>query len=263
MNEVASFYSAYSEGDRLRRDRTHSLERIVTMRTIEKYLAPGGATADIGAAEGAYSFELAERGQDVFALDITPKHVEVLRSRIASEGRVGVSCELGSALDIPRPEGSFDLVLCFGPYYHLRRKAERARCLAECVRIAKAGAYVAIAYINRGFAVPYYFRSGISLGPELTEKLDREDYTESFGFDPFLDVSFFSTPPLVEAEARAAGLEIAEHIAVDGIYAFMQKEIEALSEAQWRDLVEYHYAHCAERDCLGLSNHGLVVGRKA
>jgi ubiquinone/menaquinone biosynthesis C-methylase UbiE len=263
MRDVAGFYEGYSEGDRLTRSRVRSLEKIGTMACLEKYLVDGGKVADLGAGEGAYAFELAKRGQDVLALDITPKHVEAMAARVEAEKLKRIRPTLGDATDLSAlASETFDLVLLFGPYYHLRLKSERAKCLAECARVVKRGGIVAVAYINRGWAIPYYFKSGLPLSSEVIEALQREEYTETFGFDKFLDVAFFSTPRLVESELAISGLEVVEHVATDGPYAFLADEIDKLGEEDWKTIRDYHLSVYAEPESLGMSNHGLAIGRK-
>lgn len=59
------------------------------------------------------------------------------------------------------------------------------------------------------------------------------------------------------------GGRVADIGAGEGAYALLGGEVERMAEAEWRVLVDYHLATCAERDCLGMSNHGLAIGRKA
>lgn len=74
-------YSNYDEDIRLFSDRGHNVEYLTTMCYIQKFLKLGSTILEIGAGTGRYSIELAKMGYDVTAVDLTPKHVEVMNSK--------------------------------------------------------------------------------------------------------------------------------------------------------------------------------------
>jgi S-adenosylmethionine-dependent methyltransferase len=55
-----------------------------------------------------------------------------------------------NALDITQhvAEGSFDIVLCLGPLYHLLKPDERTRVIKNSIYAAKPGGYVILAYVS-------------------------------------------------------------------------------------------------------------------
>ena len=57
-------------------------------------------------------------------VDITPRHVEKAQAELAS---TGVTAEVGDARDLPVADASYDVVLLFGPLYHLVERADRLR----------------------------------------------------------------------------------------------------------------------------------------
>ena len=80
------------------------------MRYIQKFLKPGAKILEIGAATGRYSITLAKMGYDVTAVDLTPKNVEVMKSK--SKRLKNFNCMVGDALDLSMFEDkTFDMVL--------------------------------------------------------------------------------------------------------------------------------------------------------
>ena len=118
---IINKYTEYDEDTRLVSDRGHNLEYLTTMRYIQKFLKPGAKILEIGAATGRYSITLAKMGYDVTAVDLTPKNVEVMKSK--SKRLKNFNCMVGDALDLSMFEDkTFDMVLNLGPMYHLFNK---------------------------------------------------------------------------------------------------------------------------------------------
>ncbi len=73
IHDIQQFYdspeSIAHEADRLFR---HQLERDITLRYFETYLPDAGRILEIGAATGAYTLWLAQRGYHVTAVDLSP-----------------------------------------------------------------------------------------------------------------------------------------------------------------------------------------------
>ena len=120
---IINKYTEYNEDERLVSDRGHNLEYLTTMRYIQKFLKPGAKILEIGAATGRYSITLAKMGYDVTAVDLTPKNVEVMKSK--SKRLKNFNCMVGDALDLSMlKDKTFDMVLNLGPMYHLFNKKD-------------------------------------------------------------------------------------------------------------------------------------------
>ena len=162
-------YSNCDEDTRLTSDRAHNLEYLTTMRYIQKFLIPDAKILEIGAGTGRYSIALAKMGYDVTAVDLTPKHVETMKCKA---GKIkNFHCQLADALDLNMfKDGSFDMVLNFGPMYHLFNKKDKNQAISETLRVAKKNAicmfaYIPCATIAAGFglrrqAFAHFLRSG-------------------------------------------------------------------------------------------------------
>jgi SAM-dependent methyltransferase len=87
---------------------------------LVRRLGPGrGRRAlDLGCGEGRHTIFLAGRGFQVTAVDLEP--LALARAR-AEARRAGITARFvpGNALDLPFPDGSFDLVLDYGCFHHV------------------------------------------------------------------------------------------------------------------------------------------------
>ena len=136
---IINKYTEYDEDTRLVSDRGHNLEYLTTMRYIQKFLKPGAKILEIGAATGRYSITLARMGYDVTAVDLTPKNVEIMKSK--SKRLKNFECMVGDALDLSMlKDKTFDMVLNLGPMYHLFNKKDKNKAVSETLRVAKRGA---------------------------------------------------------------------------------------------------------------------------
>jgi precorrin-6B methylase 2 len=102
-------------------------------------LEPGMAVADIGAGSGYYSWRMAERvgpGGTVYAVDVQPEMIELLRRQMKRRGAANVKAILGAAADPRLPAASLDLALMVDVYHELEYPYEM---LAAVTRALKPG----------------------------------------------------------------------------------------------------------------------------
>lgn len=262
MKSLISYYQDYDEDNRLCRSKSRQLEFLMTIEALAPYFKKKSSIADIGAGTGKYSFYFSQKGHEVTAVDIVPKHIKMMRKRKKENGDQLIKVHEGDARKLSfLPDATFDLVLCMGPFYHLRKIEDRYQCLNECKRIAKPGGVIAISYINKFFTIFGCLKCQVPLGKSLNSVLD-ENFKFKSKADQFLDVSFFCSPENIEKQVKGTGLKILDHIGLDGPFNLITKEIEQMNKAQFLNLYQYHRLTCREKSILGYSNHGLVVCRK-
>jgi SAM-dependent methyltransferase len=103
---------------------------------------------EIGLGYGTVSQLLAERGIDYHGLDIAPGPVEVVRHRLTelgendSEARV----QVGSVLEIPYPDESFDHLVTIGCLHHT---GDIPQGVAEVERVLRPGGRAVVMLYNR------------------------------------------------------------------------------------------------------------------
>lgn len=100
--------------------------------------APGERAVDVGAGTGLLTLGLAERGLDVWAVDIAPSMCEYLRAKAASAGFENVEVAVGSAVSLPLVDEWADLVVSNYCFHHLSAE-EKVRALREAWRVLRPG----------------------------------------------------------------------------------------------------------------------------
>ena len=118
MDKLVEHYNKFNEDKRLK-SRHGQVEFRITMKYIHEYLEKLGKNAkilDVGAATGAYSIPLAEEDYEVHAIELVKHNVQRLRAKSDK-----VHALQGNALKLSKKyeKEYFDLVLIFGPMYHL------------------------------------------------------------------------------------------------------------------------------------------------
>jgi cyclopropane fatty-acyl-phospholipid synthase-like methyltransferase len=260
---IEQHYRAVSEGARLQRSRARKLEFDTTLHFLDKHLSPRATLLELGAGHGAYSLHFARRGHRVVATDLVASNVQTMLDQVEQEGLGTIQVRQADATRLEAlSDWDFQGVLCLGPYYHLRTRELRRRCLLECRRVVHDRGVVAVSYINRAFAVGLLLKNAITLTRDQYESLQKLDDTRTDYPDEFFNIAHFTTPEAVEAEVRSCGFEIVEHAATDGVYEYFAEKFEALSEEAYLDFFGYHLKTCTQPSQLGGSNHGLVILKK-
>lgn len=79
----------------------------------------GKEVLEIGLGEGSESEQIIRRGGNWSGLDLTPESVSRVRTRLLVRGLPYRALKEGSALEIPFPENSFDIVFSHGVLHHV------------------------------------------------------------------------------------------------------------------------------------------------
>ena len=202
FNKVRHYYSHFDEKNRLRNDNSGKLEYLMTMQILEKYLpavnarekvgADAGASEnisilDLGGGAGVYSFPLAKAGYQVTLADLS-EDLLALAKKLKEEDGVKnlVACNLVNATDLSQyKDEQFDVVLLFGPLYHLLENDERQKCVAEINRVLKPHGKVFASFIP-------YLSGSISLVSRFCwspEQVSVETLKEAFNSGKFNNLS--------------------------------------------------------------------------
>ena len=112
------------------------------------YIKKGYKILDVGAGTGAYSKALTDEGYDVTAVELVKHNLKYIEN-------LGIECYQVNAIDLSRfKDNSFDMVLLFGPMYHLLTMEEKVKALEEAKRVSKK--YIFISYCMNEFALIYH-----------------------------------------------------------------------------------------------------------
>ncbi len=166
--KIREFYnSTRMEEDRLEQG-VFKLEKLRSQAIIQRYLIPGGMTiADIGGATGTYSFWLQREGYSVHLLDSAEAHVEMARQTGKHLKKPLDSVTFGDARSLPYADEKFDLVMVFGPLYHLQDQKDRVQTLKEARRVLKPGGIILASTITRYASLLDGFWRSLILDPDL------------------------------------------------------------------------------------------------
>ena len=171
FEKVKNYYKNFDEKNRLRNDNSGKFEFLMTMRILEKELptvqgaenpecavANGAAGAnsvdgvsilDLGGGAGVYSFPLAKKGFKVTLADLSETLLAQANKQKKEDAVQNlIACDQVNATDLScYKDQFFDVVLLFGPLYHLTEKVEREKCISEVSRVLKKGGKVFASFI--------------------------------------------------------------------------------------------------------------------
>lgn len=128
--------------------------------------------ADVGAGSGYFSFRMAELVPDgkVFAVDISPQMLGIVRAKMASKKVTNVEPVLSTIKDIKLPPDSIDCVLIVDAYHEFSHPREMAQSIFNALR--EKGRLILIEYRLEDPSVP------IKLLHKMTQKQAIEEISQ-------------------------------------------------------------------------------------
>ena len=256
MTEIEKYYNKFNEEKRLN-SRHGQVEFITSMKYIHKYLGEDKSKKilDIGAGTGRYSVALAEEGYDVTAVELVKYNLGILKQKNSS-----VKAYQGNALKLSRfPDNEFDIVLLFGPMYHLFSFEDKVKALSEAKRVAKEGGVILVAYCMNEYSVlTYGFKENHILECIEQGKLS-EDFRVQTGVEDLYDYVRLED---IESYNQAAGLQRVQIISADGPADYMRTILNAMDEKTFETFIEYHLSTCERMELMGACAHTVDILRK-
>ena len=252
IEQIQKTYEIFNEDKRLNRSKAARVEFITNVKYIEKYLKSGDRILDIGAGAGEYSFYFSEKGHRVSALELTDANIKAFKAKLRDNDNIDL--KQGNAVDLSTyDDKSFDVVLLFGPLYHLHSEADRQRCISEAKRVCKDDGMIFFSFIGNDMVI-------------LTELDYNKDYLTGNTYDhnsfkvedfPFV----FFTVDACRKMLTDGGISIKHTVASDGISELMEDRINSLDDESYDQYLRYHFYICEKPEFTGMSNHLLFVGR--
>ncbi len=238
------------------------LELVRVQEVLRRRLpAPPAGILDVGGATGIHARWLAEDGYQVRIVDVVPRHVAKANSDL---GALGVVAEVGDARHLPDPDNSVDVVLLFGPLYHLTEQVDRLLALGEAARVTRPGGLVAVAAVSRfaslfdGLARQFLFDP--EFAAMVAQDLESGQHRNPREHPNWWTTAFLHHPNELAEEAVAAGLTGIEVIGVEGLAALLPQLADSWENPTYREKILWAArAVESEPTLLGLSPHLLLL----
>lgn len=262
-NEVVNYYENYKEEDRITTNKARKIEFLTTIKKFDELLKGNLNILDCAAGTGAYAFYLADKGHNLTATDITPRHIKIIDEQLKNKS-YAMDTKVLDATDMECfKDESFDVVLNMGPFYHLANDILRDKCLSESIRVLKKGGYLITAYIPRLYLNQMIV---ISNNKYLDENLlcQIRDTGVLLHDDPkcFWTDTYYSSYEEMQKLYLDSNMEIIDHFAQDGLAPLFHTKVDQWSDEQFETWLEYHLSVCSEKTVIDMSNHVIIVGRK-
>lgn len=258
MNEenLITYYNKFNEDKRL----THR-HGIVEYTTAMKYISEllshmnNPKIIDVGAGTGKYSVSLASEGYDVTAVELVKHNLMTLKAKNTS-----VKAFLGNATNLSMfKDNSFDMVLLFGPLYHLINKEDKLKALTEAKRIVKDDGVILISYYMNEYAIiTHGFRDN-----NILEAIKNGDIDENYHVTP-KETDLYSMVRLEDINElnKLAGLKRIKILAQDGPSDYIRPVINKMDDETFNLYIKYHLSTCERPELLGASSHVLDIVKK-
>lgn len=246
-------YDIFNEDSRLNHSKAARVEFLTTVHYIDKYLKEGDKILDIGAGAGEYSLYFARRGYEVSALELADANIAAFRKKLKPEDKIDLV--QGNALELTRyADKTFDIVLLFGPLYHLKSDADKQKCISEAKRVCKDGGKIFFAFISNDFV----FLTELVYNGNYFSKGDYDKETFRLNDFPFV----FHTVGAARKLLADGSINVLYEVASDGASELLATRINEMSDEDYAQYLRYHFYICEKPELLGMTNHLLFVGEK-
>ena len=220
---------------------------------IIKFEADENAYYLIGAGAGEYSIYFARKGYEVSALELADANIAAFKKKLTPEDTIDLV--QGNALDLSRyADKSFDIVLLFGPLYHLKNDADKQKCISEAKRVCKDDGKIFFAFISNDFV----FLTEFGYDVEYFSNGDYDKETFKLNDFPFV----FHTVGAARKLLADGGVNVLHEVASDGASELLAARINEMSDEDYTQYLRYHFYICEKPELLGMTNHLLFVGEK-
>jgi ubiquinone/menaquinone biosynthesis C-methylase UbiE len=222
---------------------------------------------DVGGGTGFYSFWLNDLNHEVHLIDPVLFNIQEAKSYSKKSKKVLSSIGIGEARQLEFPDNYFDLVLLFGPLYHLTKRKERIKALIEARRVLIDGGVCLCVGISRyASTLDGYFRNLIN-DPRFI-KIMNHDLKNGQHRNPTDNLEYFTTafchrPEELKTEIIKSGLKFETMLSVESFGWLIPELGRKLDKSSYRELLLQSIRTIEENSStMGISAHIMGVAIK-
>ncbi len=254
MNNLEEYYNKFNEDKRLN-TRRGQVEFITNMKYIHKYLKEGDKILDIGAGTGKYSLSLDKEGYEVTAVELVKRNIQIINKK-----NPHLKTILGNALNLSMiKDNTYDVVLLFGPMYHLKKREDQIKALAEAKRVTKKEGIILVSYCMNDYAI---ITHGFIEG-NIQENIKNQQIDQDFKIlengNPLYDYVRIEDIDEINNKTKLKRMQI---ISSDGMTNYIRGTLNKMSKETFNIYLKYHLSICERKDFLGVSTHLLDILKK-
>jgi ubiquinone/menaquinone biosynthesis C-methylase UbiE len=246
------------------------IELARTQELVMRYMPPPPAVIfDVGGGSGVYACWLTKQGYEVHLVDAHPLHLEQARQASQAQPDAPLAeITVGDARSLKRPDSSVDVVLLFGPLYHLTEHADRIKAMREAHRILRPGGILFAVGISRFTSVLDGLRQGFFDDPAFVQIVERDltdgQHRNPMNHSAYFTTAFFHDPKELEAEINETAFLYERTLPIEGPLWLSPYVVANFHDQRKRELFLALLRRLErEPSLLGVSAHLLAVARKA
>lgn len=258
MNEKAliDYYNKFNEDKRLN-TRHGQVEFITSLKYIHEYLKEfnNPKILDIGAGTGKYSIKLANEGYEVTAVELVKHNLRVIEK---NSDKVKV-CQANATNLSKFSNESFDMVLLFGPMYHLCSDKEKIKALSEAKRVCKKNGYILVAYFMNDYCVIRYGFKENNINKATEDNMIDQNYKiTSWEYDLYSPVRIED----IDYYNKIVNLKRIKIITPDGPANYIRDILNKMDDETFNRFIDYHLKTCERLDMIGCAAHIVDILKK-
>ena len=255
MNEenLIKYYNKFNEDKRLN-TKHGNIEFITAIKYIEKYINKGDKILDIGAGTGKYSIYFNDKGYDVTAIELVKHNLRVLEKNAPD-----IKAYQGNAINLKFDDNSFDIVLLFGPMYHLISFEDKLKAINEAKRVLKPNGKIFISYCMNEYAIITHGFIDNNINESLKNNLVNKDFkitpveTDLYSFVRLEDINKLN---------ELSNVKRIKILSQDGPTEYIKKTVNKMDNETYQNYLEYHLNTCERPELLGAGRHILDIVTK-
>ena len=256
MNEenLVTYYNKFNEDKRL----THRhgiVEFTTTMKYIKKYITKGMKVLDVGAGSGRYSLELTKLGCEVTAVELVKHNAKMIEAKSKDIKVINANATNLNMLK----DASYDVILLFGPMYHLILKEEKIKALNEAQRLIKDVGIIMIQYCMNDYAI---IRHGFMDHTIIDEK-NNNKVNDNFKVTPdSKDLYSYISLDDINVLNKELNLTRIDIFSPEGPSDYIRSYINKMAEDEFNLYLDYIYQISNKKEMLGAASHLVDIIKK-